>query len=111
MILRPPISTRTDTLFPYTTLFRSLIVGVPARQIGWMSNDGERLSLPVSGDGEALCPHSGKRSEEHTYELQSLMRNLVCRLLLEKKKIHDYELYTPGLQAEHKKILTKLQQL
>src|SRR3546814_463988 len=38
----------------------ALIVGVPARQIGWMSNDGERLSLPVSGDGEALCPHSGK---------------------------------------------------
>src|SRR3546814_15064737 len=38
----------------------ALIVGVPARQIGWMSNDGERLSLPESGDGEALCPHSGK---------------------------------------------------
>lgn len=37
----------------------ALMVGVPARQIGWMSQFGERLPLPVSGDGEAACPHTG----------------------------------------------------
>lgn len=39
----------------------ALMVGVPARQLGWMSDAGERLSLPVSGDGEAVCPRSGTR--------------------------------------------------
>lgn len=39
----------------------ALIVGVPGRQIGWMSEFGEQLKLPVSGDGEATCPHSGQR--------------------------------------------------
>src|ERR1039458_3286750 len=64
MIRRPPRS----TLFPYATLFRSLIYGLdPAGK--WPSH-GEWLKL---------------RSEEHTSELQSL-RHLVCRLLLEKKK-------------------------
>lgn len=38
----------------------ALMVGVPARQIGWMSQYGERLSLPVKGDGTAVCLHSGK---------------------------------------------------
>lgn len=37
----------------------ALMVGVPARQIGWMSDDGERLSLPLSGEGEATCRRSG----------------------------------------------------
>ena len=39
----------------------ALIVGVPGRQIGWMSRHGERLPLPVTGDGEAKCPHTGDR--------------------------------------------------
>lgn len=39
----------------------ALMVGVPARQIGWMSEFGEQLSLPVSGDGEAACTHTGAR--------------------------------------------------
>lgn len=39
----------------------ALVAGVPARQIGWMSGHGERLALPLSGDGEARCPASGKR--------------------------------------------------
>lgn len=39
----------------------ALMVGVPARQIGWMSDAGERLSLPVNGDGEAACSRSGTR--------------------------------------------------
>lgn len=37
----------------------ALMVGVPARQIGWMSAFGERLDLPLSGEGEATCPHTG----------------------------------------------------
>src|SRR4029077_21294778 len=67
MIRRPPRS----TLFPYTTLFRSLRVRAGPRNQG---NDG------------GLDPSGGDRSEEHTSELQSHL-NLVCRLLLEKKKI------------------------
>ena len=39
----------------------ALVVGVPARQIGWMSRFGERLALPLAGDGEAGCPHTGDR--------------------------------------------------
>jgi UDP-2-acetamido-3-amino-2,3-dideoxy-glucuronate N-acetyltransferase len=39
----------------------ALVVGVPARQIGWVSRQGERLELPVCGDGEAACPATGER--------------------------------------------------
>ena len=39
----------------------ALMVGVPARQIGWMSQFGERLDLPLSGQGECVCPHTGVR--------------------------------------------------
>jgi UDP-2-acetamido-3-amino-2,3-dideoxy-glucuronate N-acetyltransferase len=39
----------------------ALVVGMPARQIGWMSEFGERLGLPLDGDGEAVCPHTGTR--------------------------------------------------
>ncbi len=39
----------------------ALVVGVPARRIGWMSRRGERLALPASGEGEAACPASGER--------------------------------------------------
>lgn len=39
----------------------ALMVGVPARQIGWMSRHGEQLDLPLTGSGEAVCPHTGDR--------------------------------------------------
>ncbi len=39
----------------------ALVVGVPARRIGWISRHGERLALPVSGQGEAACPATGER--------------------------------------------------
>ena len=39
----------------------ALVAGVPARRIGWMSRHGERLSLPLHGDGEATCPATGER--------------------------------------------------
>src|SRR5436309_14775776 len=77
MIRRPPRS----TLFPYTTLFRSGCTVVPA---GVRAQFPRRLHAAV---GQQL-PHAvleGRRSEEHTSELQS-RENLVCRLLLEKKK-------------------------
>src|SRR3546814_4349971 len=87
MIRRPPRSTRTDTLFPYTTLFRSVHhlrvhrftgawCGGPCSSVGWGALPGRprlrrRVALP--------------RSEEHTSELQVTNAHLVCRLLLEKK--------------------------
>ena len=39
----------------------ALVVGVPSRQIGWMSEFGEQLDLPLEGDGEAVCRHTGSR--------------------------------------------------
>jgi UDP-2-acetamido-3-amino-2,3-dideoxy-glucuronate N-acetyltransferase len=39
----------------------ALMLGVPARQAGWMSRHGERLPLPLQGDAEATCPHTGER--------------------------------------------------
>src|SRR5436309_6126608 len=75
MIRRPPRS----TLFPYTTLFRSR----PVSKFPTWRADRPRASL---SRGEHLQPASRlRRSEEHTSELQS-RENLVCRLLLEKKK-------------------------
>src|SRR2546430_6882527 len=83
MIRRPPRS----TLFPYTTLFRSVVSTV-------MSNLGLEKALEASGIRMVRTPVGDKyvleemvrlRSEEHTSELQS-QSNLVCRLLLEKKK-------------------------
>src|SRR5258705_10140746 len=82
MIRRPPRS----TLFPYTTLFRSQQGPSPRRhhpepRDGPMGEFRDHVLAAVAGLGE-----SRTRSEEHTSELQSL-RHLVCRLLLEKKKI------------------------
>src|SRR2546430_5653328 len=76
MIRRPPRS----TLFPYTTLFRSRRSRPCSgcRKYGWPQ--------PCTGKPSwCRCPRSRRRSEEHTSELQS-QSNLVCRLLLEKKK-------------------------
>jgi UDP-2-acetamido-3-amino-2,3-dideoxy-glucuronate N-acetyltransferase len=39
----------------------ALMVGVPAKQVGWMSEYGERLPLPLKGNAEALCPHTGAK--------------------------------------------------
>src|SRR3546814_3294778 len=93
MIRRPPISTRTDTLFPYTTLFRSLygdrlsgtvIVDSPV-------NPPERPGGPPSRAFRAHRIYSTieeamGRSEEHTSELQSLMRISYAVFCLKKKK-------------------------
>src|SRR5436189_4042699 len=78
MLRRPPRS----TLFPYTTLFRSVIPGQPSRLAGWTRTALWHMTGHKREDGSSL---SRRRSEEHTSELQSPMY-LVCRLLLEKKK-------------------------
>src|SRR5256885_10228373 len=80
MIRRPPRS----TLFPYTTLFRS------EREPNAPSTP-QKISLPSTLVGALGVPTS-VRSEEHTSELQSPC-NLVCRLLLEKKKDHEIKNY------------------
>src|SRR5256885_7206745 len=88
MIRRPPRS----TLFPYTTLFRSLGADHPAagRSIIFVHHDGFHRSRRAGVDRAfrpafTSRPRARRRSEEHTSELQSPC-NLVCRLLLEKKK-------------------------
>src|SRR5256885_5052914 len=101
MIRRPPRS----TLFPYTTLFRSRHAQVPAPLL---RHAGEILVLrghddaaPPEHVGQLVerdrCVHVwpafGERSEEHTSELQSPC-NLVCRLLLEKKKHRTIYIYS-----------------
>src|SRR5260370_9014870 len=80
MIRRPPRS----TLFPYTTLFRSQTALRSPGKCGHRDATVQRRGTRHHRDA---CPgHSpGQRSEEHTSELQSHL-NLVCRLLLEKKK-------------------------
>src|SRR5258708_3775975 len=83
MIRRPPRS----TLFPYTTLFRSLSHGGRGCRVGPVRR---RHSGFRQADVRAAAPDERRRSEEHTSELQS-PDHLVCRLLLEKKKNTETE--------------------
>src|SRR5256885_12049882 len=102
MIRRPPRS----TLFPYTTLFRSIAIGGNRREpVESAAHDDQheaRAALTGAGEGDPRSEQraTGERSEEHTSELQSPC-NLVCRLLLEKKNIlcraDVAELTEPGL--------------
>src|SRR5688572_31458513 len=86
LIRRPPRS----TLFPYTTLFRSLLTALEYRRdqadapvfAKLAASEEEAIRIP------AMLALARTRSEEHTSELQS-QSNLVCRLLLEKKKTKD----------------------
>src|SRR3546814_5915737 len=101
MIRRPPRSTRTDTLLPYTTLFRS-----PACSL--------RSSSPCLPPHARPCPRLRRvqpvfRSEEHTSELQSLMRNSYAVFCLKKKNITNLQVialihpfsYTPTQPPHH----------
>src|SRR5437016_12110137 len=81
MIRRPPRS----TLFPYTTLFRSLLHVSPGLLSPHASIGGSGTAIRSATFAGIDEQRRGDRSEEHTSELQSLT-NLVCRLLLEKKK-------------------------
>src|SRR3546814_2986146 len=100
MIRRPPRSTRTDTLFPYTTLFRSLLgTTLGVRVTGNSSNSfpelttygpaGDQARMNAILRREMLAAAKERRSEEHTSELQSLMRISYAVFCL-KKKNQDY---------------------
>src|SRR2546423_4425179 len=82
MIRRPPRS----TLFPYTTLFRSALLGSRAQSSSAQSKS-KTLTTTRTRKSSYTVTSRTNRSEEHTSELQSLAY-LVCRLLLEKKKRH-----------------------
>src|SRR3546814_3739916 len=93
MIRRPPRSTRTDTLFPYTTLFRS-----------------ERDSFAHKARRASRCGSPNRasdRSEEHTSELQSLMRISYAVFCLKKKK-HKQKLTVYNHVSQINKIALKL---
>src|SRR3546814_13675352 len=114
MIRRPPRSTRTDTLFPYTTLVRSAKqrwgrtiserlgdAGI-LRQVQGLAASGSGNSIPekVSGKGDMFPAYRGCmgkeavwRSEEHTSELQSLMRISYAVFCLKTKKQITYQFY------------------
>src|SRR3546814_8044268 len=103
MIRRPPRSTRTDTLFPYTTLFRSRLRG----------NDGRRneplLQPPVMEPDhpvhlrrKPLIMGGDERSEEHTSALQSLMRISYAVFCLKKTKTSSNQCrYCISLTSKH----------
>src|SRR3546814_6749397 len=84
MIRRPPRSTRTDTLFPYTTLFRSTSAAATST---WSCRRAPRCRTPprLPSAHARCCPTSRSRSEEHTSELQSLMRISYAVFCLKKK--------------------------
>src|SRR3546814_4537274 len=92
MIRRPPISTRTDTLFPYTTLFRSherrgRIANGPSSHAPLRSEAplGAGVQGKPAGDARPVHAADRLRSEEHTSELQSLMRISYAVFCLKKK--------------------------
>src|SRR3546814_1329356 len=112
MIRRPPRSTRTDTLFPYTTLFRSLSV-VRSGFYRYMGSASQAVGFALL-QAFACCEdcakragirdrtgYSNGRSEEHTSELQSLMRISYAVFCLKKKKTAVK--YTTEEENEHKK--------
>src|SRR3546814_8220771 len=89
MIRRPPRSTRTDTLFPYTTLFRSQDRGGGIAQPPAQPDDGEQHEAGAfahAGAHPRETVRNRMRSEEHTSELQSLMRISYAVFCLKKKK-------------------------
>src|SRR3546814_3562083 len=113
MIRRPPRSTRTDTLFPYTTLFRSKSPGTPirkraTRQGATAANSGEApnwlpdqtATIVATSRKDSEPPNVCARSEEHTSELQSLMRISYAVFCLKKKKHRSQKLKNNKMQTK-----------
>src|SRR3546814_5144839 len=100
MIRRPPRSTRTDTLFPYTTLFRSAATV-------WLRVGNTLVTQAVRRPFSAMPKVARKpappapRSEEHTSELQSLMRISYAVFCLKKKKEPAHDLHTYNICTDH----------
>src|SRR3546814_1145037 len=119
MVRRPPRSTRTDTLFPYTTLFRSSPRWLPPAGLsGWGKISSARTSVTVFASLSAASRccvrdrrrwrRSPTRSEEHTSELQSLMRISYAVFCLQKKKKHKKKItnrhkntHTDNMKQKH----------
>src|SRR3546814_4957045 len=117
MIRRPPRSTRTDTLFPYTTLFRSAghslarlhglvrheagVRVVPAQPALGLAEEMHRR-VPAAGVGDQV------RSEEHTSELQSLMRISYAVFCLKKKKTTTHNKINHNVHKPHTEQDSKL---
>src|SRR3546814_10695745 len=107
MIRRPPSSTRTDTLFPYTTLFRSLARGPTTctRAADGGLYFSSRRSRSRGADGHRK--EGGWRSEEHTSELQSLMRISYAVFCLKTKTdalthlVHQTHIQSSALSSSH----------
>src|SRR3546814_1173002 len=110
MIRLPPRSTRTDTRFPYTTLFRSdvserhLSQGLgphdpdEARHVAEADDDRQDGHRPAEPDDEQCHEQDSRRSEEHTSELQSLMRISYAGFCLKKKR----RTHTKHTRIEHR---------
>src|SRR3546814_8723383 len=107
MIRRPPRSTRTDTLFPYTTLFRSEVGKLDKKWAAFAENEAgavDRIRIEISEIAQAagmsltefrrvvnmVQKGERERSEEHTSELQSLMRISYAVFCLKKKKTKQH---------------------
>src|SRR3546814_3850051 len=123
MIRRPPRSTRTDTLFPYTTLFRSplivlggaltafplLLFAIAARRMDYSTLGFVQFLSPsivfilgLTVFHEPLRPAQLGRSEEHTSELQSLMRISYAVFCLKKKKKHKHHQHNRAIRSNEK---------
>src|SRR3546814_6499221 len=108
MIRLPPRSTRTDTLSPYTTLFRSAYAGVqpedrgnPSQPIPWRSSTACRSRwMRMYIRRATSTAASGVRSEEHTSELQSLMRISYAVFCLKKKNITHQNKHDKKIEHE-----------
>src|SRR3546814_1468319 len=104
MIRRPPRSTRTDTLFPYTTLFRSTAAGMPSKA---QTRSSATSRAPPVSIVDGLKPNwltsvgAPRRSEEHTSELQSLMRISYAVFCLKKKKKRNEESESTQKSRKH----------
>src|SRR3546814_1624340 len=112
MIRRPPRSTRTDTPFPYTTLFRSRHVRPASRPVF----QPLRSAVRTDEHGPAACAAGGvrhrrgrHRSEEHTSELQSLMRISYAVFCLKKKTKQNKREHNVKLIRQDKEPTTKSQ--
>src|SRR3546814_4253259 len=114
MIRRPPRSTRTDTLFPYTTLFRSRSLGtgqslnrlqIPDLVVDSVSRCRNLIEIGDDTRSDAAkrirLPRP-RRSEEHTSELQSLMRISYAVFCLKKKNAYGSPETTPQLTPQRR---------
>src|SRR3546814_2999279 len=104
MIRRPPRSTRTDTLCPYTTLFRSV-------HDPWRTEGANARNRPPT---EQHVEQNGCRSEEHTSELQSLMRISYAVFCLKKKSMlsvqddHDFPIFQMSADVDWEQLTYEL---